>query len=66
MDQRIVGERLRAALELFTSGVDMKRRALARAHPEESEGQHRERLARWLQQRDEVVAAGMRERPIRS
>ena len=48
MSDREAAERLEQAIELHTIGVEMKRRALTREHPEESEAEIEARLRRWL------------------
>jgi hypothetical protein len=44
-------EKLRTALELFESGVAIRRETLKREHPAESDAEIEERLRQWLRQR---------------
>jgi hypothetical protein len=44
-----MAERVRMALELQAAGIEMKRLALRRQHPDESEEQVAERPRSWLQ-----------------
>jgi len=41
-------EKLRQALDLFESGVDLKRQNLRRRHPDESDEEIAARLQAWL------------------
>jgi len=41
-------ERLREALDAMQTGIDLKRAALQRQHPDEDHGQIEARLREWL------------------
>ena len=44
-------QRLRIALDLAASGIQMKLNQLRRRHPDESDAQIQERLNKWLRNR---------------
>jgi hypothetical protein len=44
-------ERFRTALDLWATGVALRRQALRRTHPELSEDEVEQRLGAWLQER---------------
>ena len=46
-----VAARLRVALELFETGVEMKRQTLRRDHPDLIEDEIEARVAAWLRER---------------
>ncbi len=50
-DDEACAERLRVALDLAASGIEMRRAQLKRRFPEETSAQIDERLNAWLRQR---------------
>jgi hypothetical protein len=46
--KKACAERLRTALDLMQSGIEMKRSQLRRRHPDESDTEIQERLDDWL------------------
>ena len=56
--------RLRAALELFETGIAMMRQKLRREHPEWSDAQLEARLGQWLQDRPGAEHGDAAGRPV--
>jgi hypothetical protein len=48
---RLAGERFRVALDLFETGVRLRREALRRSHPGVTPAQLEELLGEWLRER---------------
>lgn len=53
MGRADLGQRLRLALDMFQTGVELHRMGLRRRHPDETEEGLAERLRSWLQDRDD-------------
>jgi hypothetical protein len=51
MDHEAAAARLRLAFDLFEAGVEMKRQALRREHPDWTEAEVQARLKEWLRER---------------
>ena len=48
LSNKACSERLRTALDLADSGIQMKRSQLRRAHPDDTDEEIRDRLDEWL------------------
>jgi len=60
-----VAERFRIALDLFETGLRLRREALRRSNPDASEAQIDDLLTRWLQERPGAEAGDGPSQPPR-